>query len=206
MERRAFDKQISELKAELHNAIDKKLEGVVSIEEVLGKGFDLRGVVESRLPLFLFPDGRPPAVESCEAKRAILGFDNRHSLYETRKGFKCAGCRNFFDWSELQASYMLNHYHGFLKKNTRYDWPFPDDAVALGLQWKLVEGTTPSGPELTNVELSKALQERANKRKNKNAATFTQTEWDNFGVTGLTYGHFIPVGDAYFQPDWLERE
>ena len=64
---------------------------------------------------------------------------------------------------------------------------------ALGLKWKSIGSTKPTnGEELTNSELASALESKT---------TFTQDEFDAFGITDLDSNVFIESGASYFQPD-----
>jgi len=63
---------------------------------------------------------------------------------------------------------------------------------ADGLKWKEAGAEKPAGgEELTHPKLSEAL---------KGKTSFTQKEWEAFGVKDLRMSHFIKAGDKYFQP------
>lgn len=65
-------------------------------------------------------------------------------------------------------------------------------ATLSGLNWQKAKNGRPiSGEELTNEELSKALQKKTE---------FTQAEWNAFDVNHLHRDLFIQSGDSYFQP------
>lgn len=70
--------------------------------------------------------------------------------------------------------------------------------VSLGLKWREITGTElknaelkKKGTELKNAELAVALQTKLE---------FSTAEWDKFNIKRLTTGHFVKVGDNYFQP------
>jgi hypothetical protein len=69
--------------------------------------------------------------------------------------------------------------------------------VASGLKWFEVGGVRPNfGTELRNTRgralLAEALEQQT---------TFTQVEWDAFGIQGLTPHNFILSGGRYYKPD-----
>ena len=72
------------------------------------------------------------------------------------------------------------------------------EGTASGLRWRNV-GSIGKGDELTNKELSEALQSNARWNARKDVK-FTEAEWKAFGVKNLRMNHFIKSGDSYFQP------
>lgn len=64
----------------------------------------------------------------------------------------------------------------------RYDGP--------GLEWRESSGPG-EGRELTSPELAKALTSKT---------TFTQKEWDTFGICDLRDDDFVKIGDRYLKP------
>lgn len=66
--------------------------------------------------------------------------------------------------------------------------------VASGLKWVSIGSTRPSsGKEIEDTALKSAL---------KHKSTFTQEEWEQFGINDLRTHHFIKSGyNVYFKPD-----
>jgi len=67
-----------------------------------------------------------------------------------------------------------------------------DEATTSGLLWKVAGSTKlAQGRELTNAALSEALTQ---------TTTFTQEQWDAFGIDDLRAYDYIKGGDNYYQP------
>jgi len=67
-----------------------------------------------------------------------------------------------------------------------------DEATTSGLSWKMAGSTKlAQGRELTNAALSEALTQ---------TTTFTQEQWDAFGIDDLRDYDYIQAGDRYYQP------
>jgi hypothetical protein len=65
-------------------------------------------------------------------------------------------------------------------------------SFASGLNWRKIGNKEPTGcVHLANAGLESGLA---------STTTFTQEEWDAFGVTDLRRDHFIKSGESYFQP------
>jgi hypothetical protein len=70
-------------------------------------------------------------------------------------------------------------------------------STASGLQWKENGSTKPTqGRELSNSKLANALM---------STTTFTQEEWQSFGIHRLRLVDFIRSGDSYFKPAAIVR-
>tara|TARA_Y100000741_G_C18259709_1_gene560176 strand:+ start:1177 stop:2124 length:948 start_codon:yes stop_codon:yes gene_type:complete len=68
-----------------------------------------------------------------------------------------------------------------------------DKSKCSGLKWRDIGSRRPlKGTELTNEELSKALQTKLE---------FSPVEWDAFAVRELKMEHFVEAGGRYFQPN-----
>ena len=80
--------------------------------------------------------------------------------------------------------------HHYLSPRER--GPRAKKTSASGLVWRAPSGRRPTiGMELTNAALARALV---------NKLEFHPTEWESFGIAGLTTRHFIEAGGKYFQP------
>ena len=64
---------------------------------------------------------------------------------------------------------------------------------ALGLKWKEAGSEKPlTGAEIKSAALSAALQAKID---------FTISEWEDFGVSDISYNSYVKAGDCYFKPD-----
>ena len=61
--------------------------------------------------------------------------------------------------------------------------------TSFGLKWKYVGDDRPAGRELTNAKLVNALRSKT---------TFTQVEWDSFGIKDLHIDDFVRTSSIYF--------
>ena len=64
--------------------------------------------------------------------------------------------------------------------------------TSFGLKWKYVGDDEPAGRELTNTQLVNAL---------RNKTTFTQVQWDSFGIKDLRSDDFVGIpltGHAFY--------
>jgi hypothetical protein len=65
--------------------------------------------------------------------------------------------------------------------------------MSLGLKWKEVDAEVVADcQEITNENLAAALRTKR---------TFTQPEWDSFGIQDLQIWHYIHADGMYFEPD-----
>ena len=91
------------------------------------------------------------------------------------------------------ARSAAHHYHN--AKCQRLE----DEAAASGLKWRAVDPKPTSGTELKSEKLAEALKAKA-RHEGLKESEFTQAEWDAFGITSLTCGHFLDVEGEYYQP------